>query len=294
MTVAASALEKSTTDRLRQLPVPVLLRAGMRIVAGLSPDLAARAARRLFFTPPRTRPRAEQREILARGRRLDLETREGRIAGWCWGRGETVFLLHGWGGHAGQLTPFVEPLLAARFRVVAIDLPAHGESPGRQASIRHFSGAILDAAQPFAPLAGIVAHSFGGAATTLAFDRGLYARAAVFVAPPSRFGSFFARAAHGFGFGDAVRRRLERRAEEWVGLRFEEVEPGRLARHQDAPLLILHDRGDDEVPFAEGEELARRWPGARFAPTEGLGHYRILRDPQVVAAGADFLERAAR
>lgn len=230
---------------------------------------------------------------MAGATRLEVSTAEGRVAAWSWGRGETVLLLHGWGGHAGQLTPFVAPLLARGFRAVALDLPAHGDSPGRRASIRHFAGAILEAAEPFAPLAGAVAHSFGAAATTLAFDRGLYARAAVFLSPPSHFESFFARASAGFGLEEPVRRRLERRAEAWVGLRFAEVEPRRLARHQNVPLLIVHDRGDDEVLFEEGEELSRRWPGARFLATDGLGHYRILRDAAIVEATCEFLRSAA-
>jgi len=285
--------EKSTIDRLRPLPVPRALRAGFRIAGAVAPGLAVSAARRLFFTPPRQRARPEQSGVLASGRRLEIATSEGRIAAWSWGRGPSVLLLHGWGGHAGQLAPFVAPLRRRGFRVVAFDLPGHGESSGRQASIRHFARAIGEGAEAFGPLAGIVAHSFGGAAATLAFDHGLYARAAVYVAPPSRFDTFFARAAEGFGLDRRLRGRFERRAQDWVGLRFEEVEPRRLARHQDAPLLVVHDRGDDEVPFEEGEELARLWPGAELELTEGLGHYRILRDPAVVERAAEFLTSRA-
>jgi pimeloyl-ACP methyl ester carboxylesterase len=284
---------KRTIVRIRPLAVPLVVRAGFRIASALAPELTAGAAQRLFFTPPRPRRRPEQASVMASASRLEVSTAEGRVAAWSWGRGETVLLLHGWGGHSGQLTPFVAPLVARGFRALALDLPAHGDSPGRQASIRHFAGAILDAAEPFAPLAGVVAHSFGGAAATLAFDRGLGARAAVFLSPPSHFQSFFARASAGFGLDEPVRRRLERRAEEWVGLRFDEVEPRRLARHQEMPLLVVHDRGDDEVLFEEGEELARRWPGARLLPTEGLGHYRLLRDGAIVSAAAEFLSAAA-
>ena len=50
------------------------------------------------------------------------------------------------------------------------------------------------------------------------------------------------------------------------------------------PALVVHDRGDREVPFEHGETLARSWPGARLMVTEGLGHRRILRDPEVVRA----------
>ena len=221
-------------------------------------------------------------------------TRNGRLAGWTWGSGEPVLLLHGWGGHAGQLTPFVAPLVERRFRVVALDLPAHGESAGRRASVRHFAEAILDAAATFGPFAGVVAHSLGGAAATLALDGGLVTRAAVFLAPPSRFDTFVERFSAALGLGERVRRGLLRRAEDWVGRRFDEIEPRSLAHHQDAPLLVVHDRGDDEVVFEEGSELARRWPGAELRPTTGLGHYRILRDRETIRASIDFLASHAR
>lgn len=282
-------VDKSTTVRLRPVPAPAALRVGFRLVGAVAPGLAAGVARRLFFTPPRSRRRPEQVAVLARGRRFELESSEERVVGWSWGEGEPVLLLHGWGGHAGQLAPFVEPLVARGFRAVALDLPAHGDSAGRRASIRHFAAAILDAATSLGPLAGVVAHSFGGAATTLALERGLAVRAAVYLAPPSRFASFFSRVSEGLALDPRVRRRLEVLAEEWVGLRFAEVEPCRLAPRRTTPLLVVHDRGDDEVLFAEGAELASLWPGARFHPTAGLGHYRLLRDPAVIAESVGFL-----
>ena len=48
------------------------------------------------------------------------------------------------------------------------------------------------------------------------------------------------------------------------------------------PLLVLHDPEDREVPFEEGAEVARRWPGAELRPVAGLGHLRILRDERWV------------
>ena len=41
--------------------------------------------------------------------------------------------------------------------------------------------------------------------------------------------------------------------------------------------------------LTEGRDLAGAWPGARFVATEGLGHLRLLRDPQVIASAVGFL-----
>ena len=59
------------------------------------------------------------------------------------------------------------------------------------------------------------------------------------------------------------------------------------------PLLVVHDRDDREVPWQDGAAIAAAWPGARRVDTVGLGHQRILRDPAVVQAVAEFVAEAA-
>jgi pimeloyl-ACP methyl ester carboxylesterase len=55
------------------------------------------------------------------------------------------------------------------------------------------------------------------------------------------------------------------------------------------PGLIVHDRGDEDAPFAEGEELHRAWRGSRFFATTGLGHRRVLKSKEVIAEIVAFL-----
>ena len=88
--------EKSTIDRLRPIPFPGWLRAGFGLAEGLAPGAAARMARRIFFTPPPSRVRPEQQDLLDRAQRFELETPDGPVVGWSWGQGETVLLVHGW------------------------------------------------------------------------------------------------------------------------------------------------------------------------------------------------------
>jgi pimeloyl-ACP methyl ester carboxylesterase len=56
-----------------------------------------------------------------------------------------------------------------------------------------------------------------------------------------------------------------------------------------APLLVFHDPEDRELPFEEGAEIARRWPGAELRRVEKLGHLRILRDEKCAAEAVKFL-----
>jgi pimeloyl-ACP methyl ester carboxylesterase len=288
-TLPLASSEKSTTDRLRPVPAPPWLRTGMRAASAVAPGAAARVARKLFFTPLRARVRDEERAVLARGERFELEAGGLRVAGRAWGEGPTVLLVHGWGGHAGQMTALVDPAVAAGFRAVAIDLPGHGESAGRVSSLVHFASAISGAASLFGPLRGVVAHSFGAAGTAYALSSGLRTERAVFFAPPSGFESFWLRFRMGVGVSPEVMDRMLRESEEWLGVRFEGIEPAAIAPRMTAPLLVLHDPEDREVPFEEGAEVARRWPGAELRRAPGLGHLRILKDAGCVGAAVGFL-----
>ncbi len=281
----------STTGRLRPVPVPPWLRTGMRVASTLAPGAAARLARKLFFTPMRARVRDEERAVLARGELFSLAVGGQRVVGRAWGEGPTVLLVHGWGGHSGQMTSLVDPAMAAGFRAVALDLPGHGESAGSVSSLIHFASALVRAAALFRPVRGVVAHSFGAAASTYAISSGLAVERAVFFAPPAGFESFWARFRAGVGVSQEIMDRMLHEAEEWLNVRFDGIGPVDLAPRMTAPLLVLHDPEDREVPYEEGAELARRWPGAELRPAVGLGHLRILRDERCVAEAVGFIAR---
>ena len=58
------------------------------------------------------------------------------------------------------------------------------------------------------------------------------------------------------------------------------------------PGLVVHDEGDDSVPFSEAVALVDGWPRARLLRTQGLGHRKVLGDADVVASVADFVSGA--
>src|SRR5215470_10874422 len=123
----------SATERPLPVPIPRSLRTGMR---------AASVAYMIFFTPPRIPPRQRELDILGRADTITLGPPKRRVTAYTWGDGPAVLLVHGWGGNAGHLAGFVDPLLAAGFRAVAVDLPGHGRSAGRRSSAVHGAAAL--------------------------------------------------------------------------------------------------------------------------------------------------------
>lgn len=252
----------------------------------VAPEATASLAARLFFSTRRTAPKADQREVFENGERFSVDG----LSAWSWGKGPVVLLVHGWNGRASQLAPFVSPLVSRGYQVVAFDAPGHGESPGRRSSLPEIANAIRRVSDAVGPVYGVVAHSMGGAATTIALSEGLVVERAVFISPPSNpeaFVTFFAQA---IGISDAVHARVRTKIETTVGRKLPALRADRLAPTMRAPLLVIHDEDDGHVPPQSGQDIADAWPGATFVRTHGLGHQRILRDDYVNQLSVGFID----
>ena len=280
---------KSTNVR-SHVSGPVWLRASFSASGYLAPGLTAGVAERLFFKTRRNGPRPGERDV--------LEGATGStIAGmqaWSWGDGPTVLLVHGWNGRGTQLGGFVQPLVARGYRVVAFDAFGHGESPGNSMSIPELASCIRQVSDELGGVYGVIAHSMGGAATTLALSNGLHLERAVFVSPPSDPRVFLRIFSDALGISEEVRRHLKERVERRIGITIESMQANLIAPSMRIPLLVVHDRNDKEVPVDSGQGIAAAWPNAELIITEGLGHQRILRDEHVTNVATSFIDAIQR
>ena len=288
-TAAARPLN-STIDHAISIPIPSFIRLPYRFISHFSPDLGGELARRIFFHPPRPFHTDRQRQMLDRAEAQDLGCSSGRLATYSWGKGPAVLLIHGWGGHAGQMTEFAAPLTDAGFRAIAIDLPAHGRSAGKLSSLVHFSEAIHVAAHAFAPVHGVITHSLGGAALIWALRQDFTARRTVLISPQAQLNDYWRAFRSSLRMSDASWAAMVAKSERWLGVSFPELHPRVGAPRMTAPALILHGEDDRLSPVNEGRELARLWPGARIEEFAGTGHLSILRHEQAIRAASLFMQ----
>lgn len=217
----------------------------------------------------------------------------GRLSGFRIGSGPAVLFVHGWGGSSRQALPFVPALRAAGMSVIAFDAPGHAGSTGTWLAIPEYAAAIRSVVAHVGPIHAVLAHSFGCAATAFAIDRGLSLESVVFVAPPADAYSYFLRFTRALRLPEALAERARAEVERRVGLGFEALDGGRLMPSIAAPLLVIHDEGDREVPASDGARVVSLAPHARLHPTRGLGHRRVLRDAEVIATAVRFLVRSS-
>jgi pimeloyl-ACP methyl ester carboxylesterase len=272
-------------------PALLALRLLFRLSGVIAPVLAARFASTLWFRPQRHRPPAREQALLGSAQHVLVRHAGKRIAVYHWGKGPTVMLVHGWSGRGAQLGEFAEPLVGAGYRVVAFDAPAHGRSDGRDTTILEISEVILRLVLDFGPVHAVIAHSFGVPCVLFALQQQDFARRVVALSTPATLEGLVEKFADSLALSprtiQTLRDMLVLRFGEDMWIRFSVLN---MAQRIGLPAFIIHDRDDRDVPWHEGEAVARAWPHARFLRTEGLGHRRILRDPEVIGRVVRFLD----
>lgn len=279
-------------------PVPTalkLLRLKFRLLAAASTTLAFQAAWRLFTTPRKLPVKVWEAAALAEARRFTVPFGEGQLVAYEWNPAgtRTVLLVHGWEHRASFWGAFAQGLAAAGYRVVAFDGPAHGESSGQSITLPAFGDAIQTVATQAGSIWGVVAHSFGAAATAglpVQFNNGQLLPRLVLLSVPGSTPAVFQRFADLLQLPAKVAARLVAFAEARHGRRSESYSLTQVGHQVPAArALLFHDQTDETIPFSEAEDIARSWPGLDFRPTTGLGHNRIMRDPAVIEQVVDFL-----
>lgn len=287
----------------------MVIRGLFAVAEQIAPRLTGRAAFELFSrTPSPNRMSQRARDVLARSTAIMAEARRHqlRLEGGCvvaydfapaggTRRAPTALVLHGWGARAAHMTSVIRELTEAGFRVIALDLPGHGESAGRRLNMASAVRAVRAADDWFGPFAAIVGHSFGGAVAANAAVGSIRnvepvrAERLVLISAPSSMPALFRDFGSFLNLGARAQVALAARVHDLTGRPLEEfVVADQLARHK-LPALVIHAPDDKEISSKEAESLARAGSHVELRWAPGLGHRRILSDSGVARMVAEFL-----
>lgn len=296
--------ESATTPLLLQTgfmkPAPLPVRALFALTGYLFPQALGQFIA-LRMLRPRRQVRPQRWDTVRAAQLLRVRCGDDSLNAYLWGtHGPLVLLVHGWEGWVSDLDAWVAPLCASGCRVLALELPAHGQSLAQTTDVHGMAeaiGALADYAvsgigRPHA----IIAHSLGAAAVV----RYLSSRPAAsprprlaLLAPAGELAAELQRIGWQLGLPTACRTVIRMRLEQRYRQPIEECSTRRLAMALDLPALVVHDRRDRIVPFTEGQALARSLRDARLYVTDGLGHHRLLDDAEVIRQVLAFCAPAA-
>jgi len=283
------------SEKQRKPKVPLALRilqVSFTSLGSIFPKLMGGLAYRLWFIPGRFRTPRREKTIADYAKKSTLDVNGLPVRIWSWGEGPIVLFLHGWAGRGTQVGSFVESLSKKGFRVVGFDGPAHGETPGKKTDILEFAKVTRAVMSHLAPIQGIITHSFGAMIFTLAYHENVHINGAVFISPPATADTLinnFKRILHIPNKAvDVYTHKIKKNYGEDV---FDRISVLGNINKIKLPGLIIHDEQDDDVPWQDGERIARTWNNSKFIKTKKLGHTKILYDDKVIRAVTEFLSR---
>lgn len=250
---------------------------GINAVSLLSPRAAVGFGFRLFTRTPRPRLRAKEEAFLATAHRYRLPIAGRDIAIYEWGDGPVALLAYGWGYNAGRWRHYVPGLVDAGYRVIAYDIPGHGEARPAYVTLPLNAALIRGLIEHFGTPDLFIGHSFGGASGVLAMSElpvGFRPARAVIMAAFSDARSVFADFTRRLGIWAPVRWRAERSFESLTGRPLAAFDLARAsAELGETEVLIIHDPADAVTDFRHARRYQAYWPGNALWAVSGAGHH---------------------
>jgi pimeloyl-ACP methyl ester carboxylesterase len=294
---------------------------GLKVIRGVfaaaehvAPRLTGRAAFELFCRTPNAKVLSdgERRAVdraagfMAEARHHRLKTKNGcvmvhefrpepgrRAAG-------TVLVIHGWRSRTEYMRTLIEAYRDAGYKVVSLDLPGHGQSQGRRLTLVSAVEAARLTGEWFGPFVAVVGHSFGGAVAANAVVGSvknippLAAERLVLIAAPSSLPAIFDDFSRMLSVGPRSQAAMADRVERIAGRPLHEFVGDRQLASTPVPTLIIHAPDDREVSPDSARMFAAAGDHVRVYWARGLGHRRILADPEVVSESVNFVAERAQ
>lgn len=297
--VIRSKAEKNTliNPRIAHTHLPTamrLIRFGFNTLGRIFPKKAGQIALNIFGTP---RSRAQHKvsdDLIESAKVGDIIIDGMNIKTYEWGVGKkTILLAHGWESRGTALRAFVPDLVQAGYKVIAFDAPAHGDSEGGRATLLSFAEVIGHVLCKNTPIHAIIAHSFGGPTSIYALaqlEPKLVIPKLVLIAAPSAISVPLNEAISMMNLPPKAARKFTLNLEKIVHSSIKELTVPLFAKDLKFDnVLIIHDQSDLIVPINSAIEHSKAFKNAQLLTTDGLGHYLMLKNNQVVKRVTDFI-----
>ncbi len=275
-----------------------LIRLYFWVVSRLIPSLAVYSAHKLFHYPINSKRKNRNALPLPAPTLFTVPLYKNiTLQGYRWGDAThpKVLLVHGWSTTSQSMTHFTDALLKAHYQVISYDALRHGDSANSFSDLASWADSVRAVMAEVGEVECIIAHSFGGAAVTVASKLGLDTKKLALIAPIHDITAVADDFAKRFGIPHDIVEKM--RAYTWSHNKTHFEQYGKnwqdiLDSPFHVPTLIYHDTQDREIPIFHSELLCKKWTWAELRPTTGLGHRTILDDVAVVRGVVNFIQES--
>ncbi len=204
-----------------------------------------------------------------------------------------VLLVHGWESNAGSLSKVAFQLEDLGYRVVAFNLPGHASYNSSSTNLLECKlamRAVLEYLNP-SEVFSVVAHSFGAAVATNALaDTQFEVNRMVFLTNPNKVDDIFIEFKEMIGLSNKAYDALIQKTTELLEAPLHSLDVDtNLQKVNFDRLLLIHDQQDKVLPYRNSEVINAKIDRAELITLEGVGHYKMLWNDEVINAVIEFV-----
>jgi len=262
------------------------------LISGLVPNLFVKMAFSKLTNPQVRKLRDRELEILKTAHEEDFKFKSFNIKTYQWaGNNDSVLLIHGWEGQAGNFCDLIKKLQAQGFNIYAFDAPAHGFSSKGKTSFFEFmelAGVLIKKFN----VSKLISHSFGGVATTYALytNQDIKIDKYALITTPDKFIERIEDVTKQYGLHEKVVSRLVNKIETEYKINVYALSVSNFVKEISVnQAIIFHDINDRVIPIERSRNVYKNWGNATFQDVNGTGHFRILRDENVLDSIVKFI-----
>jgi pimeloyl-ACP methyl ester carboxylesterase len=291
--------QPNTMKERASLQVPSFMRRTAQFTQLISTALSAKIAWRWFLTPYPFKIPDRERPMEERFGTPEQFTHPLGLTFpvYTLGTGpKHVLFVHGWGGRFTQFSALLDhcedqnPHFLEEYTVIGFNALAHRGAQGKRTMMPEFGECIQQIQERYGKFHSIVSHSLGSNAALYAqMECGTTSDHQILIAPPGLISDMVGLFCDAVGFNTKVHSRIVTNLKKIHGEDFDNFSAPCLAARNTIPALVFHDLNDNDTPIAMGRSVGKNLRHGTFIETKGLGHRRILRDPEVLKQIYQFL-----
>jgi len=257
------------------IPVEKVVGQAINGLAYLSPKLTGRIELDLFCRPIKGKTFTKKEQaFLDQANWVDLSLDGKKVQCYTWGKGtKKVLLAHGFNSNAARWRLLTNLLLQADFQIIALDVPAHGNSAWKRVNGILYAQVLAEVMRYFQPDL-LVGHSFAGIAFSYYYREleAIPVEKMVLMGVPNKLSDVTQVFFQQLGLNPKAQAAYYDTFEQTFEYPIDYFTLAKFLKDLAISGLIIHDENDDIAAFEGARAIYQAWPNAQFFATKNLGH----------------------
>ena len=258
----------------------------------ISTSLTVKFAKRLFSTPIKYKIPKREFEMDANSKQemVFIPEISKKVMVYQYGTGtKKALLVHGWSGRGTQLVKIADQLTEMGYTTISFDAPAHGKSPGSTSLMIEFIASILELERKYGEFDIAIGHSLGGMSVLNSIKSGLKVNKAVVIGSGDSINDILHDFVNRLNLKPKIADLMRVSFEETFQESMENYSGSNAAKSVDVPVLVVHDKDDDDVPYTASVNIDKHLTNSKLMLTTSLGHRKVLGNEEVILKIKDFI-----